>query len=46
LGKTGKKLETMERRMNKRTKNYRNNKRERRRNQAEKFRAQGVDRRR
>ena len=35
----------MERRMNKRTKNYRNNKRERRRNQAEKFRAQGVDRR-
>ena len=46
LGKTGKKLETIERRTNKRTKNYRNNKRERRRNWAGKFRAQGVDRRR
>jgi len=32
LGKTGKKLETMERRTNKKTKNYGNNKRRRRRN--------------
>ena len=46
MGKTGKKLETMERRTNERTKNYGNNKRERRRNQAGKFRAQEVDRRR
>jgi len=46
LGKTGKKLEIMERRTNKRTKNYRNNKREKRKNQAGKLRAQGVNRRR
>jgi len=46
LEETGKKLETIERRINKRTKNYRNNKEERKRNQAGKFRAQGVDRRR
>jgi len=32
LGKTGKKLETMERRTDKRIKNYRNNKGGRRRN--------------
>jgi len=39
-------LETIERRTNKRMKNYRNSKRGRRRNQAGKFRAQRVDRRR
>ena len=46
LGKTRKKLKTIERRIDKRTKNYGNNKGERRRNWAGKFRAQGVDKRR
>jgi len=46
LGKTGKKLEMIERKTNKRIKNYGNNKRKRRRNQVGKLRAQGVDRRR
>jgi len=36
----------IERRIDEKTKNYRNNKEERRRNQVGKFRAQGVDKRR
>jgi len=46
LGKVRKKLEIMERRKSKRTKNNRNDKRGGKRNQAREFRTQGVDRKR